>query len=273
MVGQSIETLLRVENDDPIIPRITQGEVKRLHALPHGAGNRPDYVQIPEALGKGRFVRPPGRLITPEELMAVRNGVLSDLASAGFTPGSRISTANKAKWDRILGASLMERLPISAMQASEKDLWAYLTMFVFWEFPSWRYPKVTSTKEATDGDEAVEPIERVSGGPRNVLRKCWIRADVLGPALGIDGSVPGAEHLGEDELVNLFERSTLGDNRDLARAVVRTIYRHRPKSLKRMEFTREFTKHLLRRTVSTHFSYRGHAVDEMLDEIAQLIEK
>jgi hypothetical protein len=273
MVSESIETILRTKDDEPVIPRITPNEVKRLLALPPGVGGRPSHAGIPETLGDGRFVRPPGRLVTPGELGNLREGVLSDLASAGFEPGSRITGPGKAKWDRTLGASLLDRLPISAVQASERDVWAYLTLFVFWEFAAWRYPGTKSTATATDGDEPVEPIKRVFGEPRNVLRKCWIRADILGPDLGVDGAVPGAEHLGEDELVNLFERSTLGDNRDLARAVARAIYRNRPKSLKRMEFTREFTKQLLRRTVSTHYSYRGPAMDDLLDEIALSIGK
>ncbi len=105
-----------------------------------------------------------------------------------------------------------------------------------------------------------------------MLRKCWIRSYVLGPNLGIKDNSHGVEHLKEDELVNVFERSTLGDNHELARAITRTIYKHRPSSVNRMNFTRSLTKQILRTTVSTHYSYLGVAMDDLLDEIASSIK-
>jgi hypothetical protein len=189
----------------------------------------------------------------------------------GFSPESKISSSDqKARWDREVGASLLRHLPMSAVQASENGVWAYLSTFVFWDFASWRYSSVSksSTTSDNDGDEHVDPSERSLGGHRNVLRKCWIRAYVLGPELGIGNGYPLAEHMKEDELVNLFERSTLGDNHELARAITRTIYKHHPEATRRMVFTRELTKRVLRQTVSTHFSYLGSSMEDLLDKIA-----
>lgn len=270
MVTQSLSTILRIDPNEPVIPRIAQAEVARLLAI-RSSGPIPSYVDLPSGLGVGNIVRPPGRLITPAELNLLREKVLADLALLGFSPESKISSSDqKARWDREVGASLLRHLPMSAVQASENGVWAYLSTFVFWDFASWRYSSVSmsSTTSDNDGDEHVDPSERSLGGHRNVLRKCWIRAYVLGPELGIGNGSPLAEHMKEDELVNLFERSTLGDNHELARAITRTIYKHHPEATRRMVFTRELTKRVLRQTVSTHFSYLGSSMEDLLDKIA-----
>jgi hypothetical protein len=264
MVTQSLSSVLRIDPNEPVIPRIAQAEVARLLAT-FSNKQKPSYIELPTGLGDGNIVRPPGRLITPTELSLLREEVLADLALLGFSLGSKISSSDqKVRWDREVGASLLRHLPISAVQASENGVWAYLSTFVFWDFASWRY----SSFSKDDGDEQVNPSERSLGGHRNVLRKCWIRAYVLGPELGIGNDTKSAEHLKEDELVNLFERSTLGDNHELARAITRTVYRHHPDATRRMLFTRELTKRVLRKTVSTHFSYLGSSMDDLLDEIA-----
>jgi hypothetical protein len=270
MVTQMLSVILRIDTNEPIIPRITRDEVSRLLAL-SGHTTKPSYVEIPEKLGSGNLIRPPGRSITPTELEILRVKVLEDLAAAGFELGFKITSSDhKANWDKALGASLLKHLPISAAQASENGVWAYLSTFVFWDFASWRYSSARKSSPSTDngGDEVVKSIERSLGGQRNVLRKCWIRAYVLGPNLGVGSELPLAEAMKEDELVNLFERSTLGDDHELARAIARTIYKHHPKAARRMDFTRELTKSVLRKTVSTHFSYLGSSMDDLLDEIA-----
>jgi len=273
VVRPSLETILRIVANEPVFPRITAAEVERLLRATHATGSRPEHVAIPDGLGIGRLILPPGRLITPLELSELRESVLSDLVTAGFASGSRLSNDDKSRWDRTVGASLLGCLPISAVQASDRGVWAYMTTFVFWDFPGWRYSGTRRARTAAhDGDEAVPLLERTAGGPRNVLRKCWIRAHVLGPDLCIEDAPPGAEHLKEDELVNLFERSTLGDDYVLARELARAIYRNRPSAERRMDFTRELTKRVLRRTVSTHFSHLGQAAGELLDEIASGIE-
>ena len=277
MVTDSLLSILNITPDEPVFPRITNPEVERLLRLGNGTGPQPSYVDIPNSLGDGRFVLPPGRLVSPAELSDLRNKVLADLSEQDFVLGQRISSSDhKSLWDRTLGASLLEHLPISVMQGNERGVWAYLTMFVFWDFPTWRYsstPKLKSTVHSKDNeDEQVPLLERTSGGQRNVLRKCWIRSYVLGPNLGIKDNSHGVEHLKEDELVNVFERSTLGDNHELARAITRTIYKHRPSSVNRMNFTRSLTKQILRTTVSTHYSYLGAAMDDLLDEIASSIK-
>ena len=270
MVTQMLSVILRIDTNEPIIPRITRDEVSRL-LVSNDHTTTPSYVEIPDKFGSGSLIRPPGRSITPKELELLRVKVLDDLAAAGFAAGFKISSSeHKANWDRALGASLLKHLPISASQASENGVWAYLSTFVFWDFASWRYSSARKSSTLTDngGDEEVKSIERSLGGQRNVLRKCWIRAYVLGPDLGVGSELPLPEAMKEDELVNLFERSTLGDNHELARAIARTIYKHHPKATRRMDFTRELTKSVLRKTVSTHFSYLGSSMDDLLDEIA-----
>jgi len=150
-------------------------------------------------------------------------------------------------------------------------VWAYLTLYVFWEFPTWRYPgrRQSSTTFGIRGneDEFQRNFQRSAGGARNVLRKCWIRTTALGPDLGTDGLSATVEVLNEDELVNVFERTTLANSRELLRAIVETIYIKRPTSQDRMFAVRRFASAVLHRTPTTHFGILGEKLLPTLSDI------
>jgi hypothetical protein len=257
----------------PSIPLVSESVIVKLFRDNKGIiTEKPDYVATAASFGNGHIVLPPGALIKPSDLMNLRERVISDLINAGFTVGKKLSTEDKAVWDRTLGASLFTNLRIPLAQIGDPGVWTYLTLFVFWEFPTWRFPK----KEEKDEPDLVDteptksnkkPYLRSSGGPRNVLRKCWDRAFVLGPDLGLDGHPATVQSLGEDELVNIFERTTIGNNRVLAEAIVDTIFRKRPIRKERMDIVRKFTKAVLRKTPTTHFASMGKKLPAALSDI------
>ena len=257
----------------PSIPLVSESVVAKCFRENKGIiTERPDYVANASSFGNGHIVLPPGALIKPIDLMNLRERVISDLNNAGFTVGKKLSTEDKAVWDRTLGASLFTNLRIPLAQIGDPGVWTYLTLFVFWDFPTWRFPK----KEEKDEPDLVDteptksnkkPFLRSSGGPRNVLRKCWDRAFVLGPDLGLDGHPATVQSLGEDELVNIFERTTIGNNRVLAEAIVDTIFRKRPIRKERMDIVRKFTKAVLRKTPTTHFASMGKKLPTALSDI------
>jgi hypothetical protein len=260
-------------SNTPSIPLISESVLNNYFRENNGViTTKPDYVASENSYGNGHIVLPPGSIIRPSDLMNLREMVVSDLLNAGFTIGKKLSTEDKAVWDRTLGASLFTNLRIPLAQIGDPGVWAYLTLFVFWEFPTWRFPK----KEENDEPDLFEietnrsskkPYLRSAGGPRNVLRKCWDRAFILGPDLGLDGHPSTVQWLGEDELVNIFERTTIGNNRILAEAIVDTIFRKRPIRKERMEIVRKFTKAVLRKTPTTHFASMGKKLPAALSDI------
>ena len=252
----------------PIIPTITQAVLIEKFKESNGiVTSRPQYAADNSSYGTGRIARPPGQLILPSELMRVRDEVINDLSLANLEPLKAMSLKEKNSWDRIVGESLERNLQFSLAQANNQEVWAYLTLFVFWEFPTWRFPGRKSDSLKYDEDLPKTEYERSAGSPRNVLRRCWIRAHVLGADLGTDGLSGVVEPLQEDELTNLFERSTLGNNKELIQAMVKTIYIKSPIADKRMHPTRRFAKAVLHRTPTTHFGVLGDRLLAVLSDI------
>ena len=257
----------------PSIPLISESVVANYLRDNKGViKEKPNYVATTESYGTGHIVLPPGAIIQQSELIKLRELVISDLVDAGFVIGKKLSTVDKAVWDRTLGASLYNHLKIPLAQIGDPGVWAYLTLFVFWDFATWRFPKGEEKDEpdliATEPTKSnKKPHLRSSGGPRNVLRKCWDRAFVLGPDLGMDGHAATVQSLGEDELVNIFERTTIGNNRVLAEAIVNTIFIKRPIRKDRMNIVRQFTKAVLRKTPTTHFASMGKKLPTVLSDI------
>jgi hypothetical protein len=254
--------------DAPIIPTISKAVLLDKFSDNDGiVVNRPQYAADETSFGNGRIARPPGQLILPSDLMKIRAELINDLAMANLELGAAMSLKDKNNWDRVVGESLEKNLSISLAQANNQEVWAYLTLFVFWDFPTWRFPG--RKKEVIDFDDELpkSKFERSWGSARNVLRRCWIRAHVLGPDLGSDGLSGTVEPLQEDELTNLFERSTLGNNKQLIQAMVKTIYIKQPISDKRMHPTRRFAKAVLHRTPTTHFGALGDKLLPVLSDI------
>lgn len=260
-----IEPLFTIDigEESLLIPAITKEVVGQIFAKNEGPlTSRPDYAANPNSYGKGPIARPPGALVSPEKLMKLRTDVIADLESAGFTINAQISSVTD--WDRALGESLTKNLKMSLVQENDQGVWAYLTLYVFWEFPTWRYHGRKG--KGSDG-EIIYSAKRWEGGNKNVLRKCWMRASALGPDLGTDGLSGTVEVLNEDELVNVFERTTLARNRDLLRAIVQTIYIKRPTSNDRMFAVRRFATAVLHRTPTTHFGILDEKLLPTLSDI------
>lgn len=174
-----------------------------------------------------------GRIATPAEIEEVRSMVIERLAPMLAT--GRV--AEKAAFDRDLGAALHETLKILPSDASHEGTWNFLSAVVFPDVVAFRFPSI--------------PDGRVLGGNRNVLRKAWIRHEILGDELlTLD--------LKEDELVGLFERTALVRNRALARlAALEVASKRMPQ---RDEWARKFYKLLTFQT--------GLRLLDVLDEAA-----
>jgi hypothetical protein len=137
-----------------------------------------------------------GRVASSEHIADVRAAVLETLV-----PWRRLGTVphtQAAAFDLALGRTLHEHLEIIPADAAHAETWNFLTLVVFPDVAALRFPDLH--------------VDRLVGGPRNVLRRPWFRQEVLGALLHSTG-----RPLGEDELVGLFERSALARNHALIR--------------------------------------------------------
>lgn len=143
-----------------------------------------------------------GQVASVTEIDGVRETVLDALApwlQRGVVPRSDSST-----YDSTLGRALHSRLQIVPSDAAHDGVWSFLTLIVLPEIAVLRFPEMHS--------------DRMLGTARNALRRTWQRQEVLADVL------PRASRpLGEDELVGLFERTSLARNRRLVRRLARAV--------------------------------------------------
>ncbi|BBZ20883.1 hypothetical protein MGAD_52180 [Mycolicibacterium gadium] len=172
-----------------------------------------------------------GTVVSESTLATLRDRVRSALN--GVHPGFAwpVSRTRVAEFDRILGACLLENMRIVPSDAAAEGVWSFLTLVLLPEVGPWRFPDAGA--------------KRYRGVHRNVLRRTWWRAYVLGSDLG--GATNTSPHLGEDELVQIFERSSLAANHHIARAIAAAIHRSAGDlPVGRSDFVRDLTRRLLR---------------------------
>jgi len=207
--------------------------------------------------------------VTTEFLWNTRQYVILQLAGRGLIVGKPMSVSERQEWDRVVGLALFERLDFDVYEAFDDDVWTYLTIFLFWDFPQWRFPgkkfKENGTTPTDDDKKAQRPADRVLGGSRNVLFRAWLRVYVLGPDFAAEGTVDFA---GEDILDNLFGRPTISQDHSFSRAILRTLYRNEPSEVPiRRPLFREFMKSIRRRTANVNFTATGDLLDRELDKL------
>lgn len=122
-------------------------------------------------------------------------------------------------------------MQIVPADAANEEVWSFLTLVVLPEVALWRFPD--------------KKDERFIGRPRNTFRRLWWRAYVLAGE-----NRPGAatsDPLGEDELVNIFERPSIVRTASLAQAMTKAI-RALPSTpgVARSEVMRELAKRMRR---------------------------
>lgn len=156
--------------------------------------------------------------------------------------------------DRSIARVLEAHFPIVPPDAGNEGVWAFLTLVLLPDIAAWRF-----IERAED---------RLLGTPRNAFRRPWERRRVLRELHerpGVNG-----RPLGEDELVNIFERSRMARSHDLARVLASHILKVDlgPRS----EYVRELCKHLKRRLAYINVDILGTAdLEGLVDEAARAV--
>lgn len=209
-----------------VYPRLSRAAARpRVDEIRRASEEDPESLAELVTLQEPRAVLPAtgGTSASVEKIGNLRNSVMGKLEPwAG-----RIVGSGSSDFDRTLGKVLHEELQISPAEAAQEDVWTFLTVAVFPDVAYQRFPAL--------------PDQRVYGLPRNVLRRVWLRHEVLGELL-----FRGTPPLQEDELVGLLERSALVRNRSLLRLLALEILQYGGRN--RTAYTRELLKEV---TLST----------------------
>ena len=186
-------------------------------------------------------------------LLQVRDGVRRIATERGFP--EPLGRGYEWTFDSAAGRELHRTMHIVPADAASEGVWSFLSLVLLPEIGPWRFP-----------DRAQD---RLVGRPRNVLRRSWWRAHILGEDL--DAAPAGQQPLGEDELVQIMERSTLAANPRIARAVRDGIVRGAGRiTAPRSEFVRDLTKRVLRLTPFVALDvFDDQALEDLVDELIE----
>lgn len=167
---------------------------------------------------------PTGGSPVPEERLrklseAVRLEFLNDMEEP-------MPSGGESDVDARLGRVLHDGMSIIPSDAAHEGVWSFLSLVLLPDVAAWRFPDCHPA--------------RLVGTHRNVYRRTWWRQHVLGDLMQHEGSRP----LGEDELVNIFERSRMARSHGLARGMARYILSSEVAD--RSHFARELAKRIRR---------------------------
>jgi len=160
-----------------------------------------------------------GTVVTEEILRSVREIVLEAVLpwSKGPVPVSQV-----AEWDRLVGRALHDSMQIVPSDASHAGPWSFVTLVLLPDVAAKRFPDLHE--------------DRLIGTYRNTFRRCWWRHHIFGDLELPKGTAP----LGEDELVNIFERSKMARDHRLARVLAHEILAYEGRD--RSKYARALTR-------------------------------
>ena len=147
-----------------------------------------------------------GATASEAKLREVRDSVQAVLNDLGFPRPARGRRGDAAasRFDQILPGLLHRTMDIVPADAANEGVWSFLSLVLLPDAAAWRYPDMHP--------------DRMTGHRRNVFRRLWWRAEVLGA-----GPLDPPARLGEDQLVAVMERPTIGGDRRLARSFCQAV--------------------------------------------------
>lgn len=137
-----------------------------------------------------------------EDLMALRTRIVEVATQRGF-PGAG-SIKARAQFDELVAVELIQLPLFHSGEGLRDDVWAFIATVVLPDVVSWRF--------------AGRPAERFHGGIRNTFQRLWMRALVLDRGSAAEDRWGLLKSLGEDALVGITERTSIGSDAVLARA-------------------------------------------------------
>jgi Family of unknown function (DUF6339) len=141
----------------------------------------------------------------PDHVIEHAAAAVRDLAESLGFPRS-LSRPNVSKFDGPCGDVLLDEMQIVPADAAAEGVWSFITLVVLPDVALWRFADIAE--------------ERFIGRPRNTFRRLWWRSYTLA---GVNQPANDSEPLGEDELVNIFERPSIARSARLARSMAQAV--------------------------------------------------
>jgi hypothetical protein len=175
-----------------------------------------------------------GSRVSAPELKQLQEQIREVAEDSGYPEPGRPSRGN---FDCQCALILHKYMDICPNEASQNGVWQFLSLVVVPDVVRWRF--FQESERGTNPD-------RFLGGPRNVLRRLWWRAYLLGEGSESAGKL--MKTLGEDEITQVFDRSSLAGNAALTQSLFAEAIRLFPgaTSSKRVALLRDAPKRLLR---------------------------
>jgi len=190
-----------------------------------------------------------GNAAQREDLERVRGIILDAAVASGFPDKS--TALGFSRFDRECARSLFEGMRIVTADAANPGVWAFIGCVIAPDVICWRFSKRNK--------------ERFLGGPRNTFRRLWWRSRILGSS-----GAALLDQLGEDELVQVMERPTIGGNPRLAVHLCSgflDVVSANP-DVGRMDLMREAAKRIVRLAPSTSLdALDAAAVSHVVEEV------
>jgi hypothetical protein len=142
---------------------------------------------------------------TTQTLQQLRSEVIETAARHGYPDLQR--RGGHTHFDQQLAAQLYTQLGIVPAEAAFGGMWSFLALVLLPDVAAWRY-------ERRHPDRFIGADLMLGSSNRHVFGRLWARVHILGADV--------SSGLGEDNVVNLFERTTFGGYPRLARAIGET---------------------------------------------------
>lgn len=189
---------------------------------------------------------------TDSDLQSLRSAVLAEARKHGFP--SVEQSRHKTAFDQAVAKILYQEMNILAADAASRDVWNFINLRLLPDVMIWRYGS-----RNRDSGRWVVSEERLYQFNRTTFGRLWWRARLLGPDL--------AGQLGEDESVQIVERTRVGGYAPLATAIAQ---RHLSSDSEgsRMELLRDAMKRIVRRlAVVSVFFLTDQQISALVDDV------
>ena len=181
-----------------LLPRIKKFHVDSQIAHMRDVGFSPRYSHLRD--DPALYYATSGGSLDGDRVEGLAKRIREEARRQGF-PASAGRPA-LAEFDTRVTILLAEEEWLNTGEALRDDTWAYITTMLVPDVVAWRFPGCNP--------------ERFHGGVRNTLQRLWMRGVVLDRGSGAGNRWELVERLGEDALVQIFERSGLSNNQRLA---------------------------------------------------------
>ncbi|MFD8716852.1 DUF6339 family protein [Streptomyces sp. NPDC059629] len=195
-----------------LYPRLLPNETERRFRMLHEITPDRHQTMVANHSPRAVYAATGGRRISREELDQLRDGVLRVARAQGF-PTSR-STVQRSVFDRETAQILHEQSLMVPGEASQRQVWAFLSLVLLPDVCAWRWPADSDGRYVADRFKGTDLT-------RHAFARLWTRAHVLHDPTEDDPYLL-LDVLGESDLDQIMaRRSALAASPALVRSIVR----------------------------------------------------